>query len=380
MSDSPAPAHAESEFLQRLQAATPRVRVTPALIALNVAAFVALLAAGVPLSGGSAEDYLRFGANFGPLTTGGEWWRTLSCTFVHAGVLHLACNLWALWDGGRLAERLFGHAWFAAIYLFAGVSGSLASLLWRNDAISVGASGAVFGVFGALLAYTLRERGSIPPAVTNRLRASSSVFVAFSLFYGFAAAGIDNAAHLGGLAGGFVMGLIAARPLDAVARARGRARRLALALAVAFAVLPTAASFAPDSSRVYRQALALQQAVDAFVARERALNSGFEAVVAQARDGRLDERSAARELRGPLLAGWDEALAQLAALELDAQAPLRRDYDLLLDYGRRRREMVVALADFMELATPANRQRFLEQRAATEAALAAYRERVGRKR
>jgi len=72
----------------------------------------------------------------------------------------------------------------------------------------------MFGVFGALLAYLTAQRGSVPPEVINRLRISTSIFVVYSLFYGFAQAGIDNAAHVGGLAGGFLMGLIGARPLD----------------------------------------------------------------------------------------------------------------------------------------------------------------------
>ena len=85
------------------------------------------------------------------------------------------------------------------------------------------------GVFGALLAYTFRERGSIPPSMLNRLRISTSIFVTFSLFYGFANSGIDNAAHLGGLVAGTLMGFIAARPLEPAARAHGHARRIALA-------------------------------------------------------------------------------------------------------------------------------------------------------
>ena len=148
--------HSEVEFARRLYATTPRAPVTPALIAINVSVFLIMLAMGMALFGGKADTYLRFGANFAPLTTGGEWWRLLTCTVVHAGVLHLAFNMWALWDSGQLTERLFGSAWFTAIYLFAGVGGSLASMLWQPAAVSVGASGAIFGVFGALLAYLAR--------------------------------------------------------------------------------------------------------------------------------------------------------------------------------------------------------------------------------
>lgn len=369
---------AEAAFAQRLHAATPRVFVTPALLALNVVVFAAMAAMGVGVLGGRPDDYIRFGANFGPLTSGGEWWRLVTCTFIHAGILHLLFNMWALWDSGQLTERLFGNAWFFAIYLYAGICGSVASMLWRNEAVSVGASGAVFGVFGALLAYTLRQRGSIPPSMMNRLRISTSIFVTYSLFYGFAASGIDNAAHLGGLAAGLVAGLLAARPLAAPERARGHGMRIVAGALIVAVTVPAALVFTPDTSRVYRQALALQKAIDAFSAEERRLSGRFDAAAKRAREGR-DDRAALQELRADLIPAWDKAVSQLAALELDATAPMRRDYDILLRYAQARRDMTAALADFLDAGTPASRQRFLDTRAATEAALQEYRERQSKK-
>ena len=370
---------AELAFLHRLYAATPRVYATPVIVALNLIVFLAMVAMGVSIFGGRPDDYLKFGANFGPLTSGGEWWRLVTCTFIHGGVVHLLFNMWALWDGGRLSERLFGNAWFIAIYLFAGVCGSFASMLWRNEAVSIGASGAVFGVFGALLAYTVRERGSIPPSMLNRLRISTSMFVTFSLFYGFANSGIDNAAHLGGLAAGYLMGFIAARPLETAARARGHAQKIALAVVIIAVALPSAARFAPDTSRVYRQALELQKAIESFAADERRLSADFEAMVKQARDNKLDDKTTLRALREKLIPAWNDAVARLAALELDDKAPLRRDYDILLRYAQARRDMTTALADFLESGTPASQQNFIDKRAATETALKEYRERQTKK-
>ncbi len=371
--------HTELAFLQQLREATPRVVVTPALIALNLIVFGAMAAAGVAVLGGRPDDYLKFGANFGPLTSGGEWWRLVTCTFLHAGILHLLFNMWALWDSGHLTERLFGNAWFVAIYLFAGVCGSLASMLWRNEAVSVGASGAIFGVFGALLAYTIRQRGSIPPSMMNRLRISTSIFVTYSLFYGFAAAGIDNAAHLGGLAAGFVMGLIVARPLEPGARAAGQTKRIGLAVLLAAIALPGAALYAPDTSRIYSQALALQKAIDAFAADERKLSASFDEIVKRARDSKLEDKSALKDLRENLLPAWNDAVARLAALELDPKAPLRKDYDILLRYAHARRDMTAALANFLDAGTPESRQDFLDKRATTETALGEYRDRQAKK-
>ena len=366
-------------FAYRLYATTPRAFFTPLLVALNIVVFIWMIADGVAVLGGRPDDYLRFGANFGPLTSGGEWWRLASCLFVHAGILHLVFNMWALWDCGRLTERLFGNAWFVVIYLFAGLCGSLASMLWHNETVSVGASGAVFGVFGALLAFTIRQRGSIPESMLNRLRISTSIFVTFSLCYGFAAAGVDNAAHLGGLAAGFLIGLIGARPLEKNARDHGHAMRIVLAVLVAASAFAAAVHFVPDTSRVYGQALALQKAIDAFAVDEKNLGNTFEALVKRARDAAPDDKTVMSELRADLLPAWDAAIARLSAIELDASAPLRKDYDILLRYAQARRAMTAALADFLESGTPASRQDFLDKRAATESALQEYREQQKRK-
>jgi rhomboid protease GluP len=375
MSDAAAPDDAQQEFLLRLNAVTPRVVVTPALLAINVGVFLVMTALGISVLGGRADEYLRFGANFAPLATGGEWWRLITCTFVHFGILHLAFNLWALWDSGQLTERLFGNGWFAALYLFAGVAGSSASMLWNQQVISAGASGAVFGVFGALLAYLTVQRGSIPADIINRLRVSTSVFVVYSLFYGFAQAGIDNAAHLGGLAGGFVMGLILARPLDPRSHRSGNARRALLAALLAIVTLPTAAWFTPDTSRIYRQAIALQREVATFSNEENRLLVAFQRVVDQTRSGRLSDVAALRELRATVLPAWNGAVARLARVDLDATAPARKDYELLMRYAMARRDTIKAVADYLETNDPAYERMINELRAQADEALMQYRER-----
>jgi len=361
------------EFLRRLRAATPLVVVTPTLIALSSVVFLVMTALGVGFLGGRADEYLRFGANFAPLTTSGDWWRLLTCTFVHFGILHLAFNMWALWDSGQLAERLFGNAWFAALYLFAGTAGSLASMLWSQRVISAGASGAVFGVFGALLAYMTMQRGAIPPATFNRLRISTSVFVTYSLFYGFVQAGIDNAAHLGGLIGGFAIGLIAARPLVPHPRRSFDTRRAVLAVLLAAATLPTAAWLVPDTSRVFRQAIALEKETAAFNIELARLLAAFQDIVRRSQSGQMNNADVLKVLRADMLPEWDAAVARLARVDLDAKAPLRKDFDLLMRYAVARRDMVKAAADFLETNDPAHEQKVADLRAQADAALNQYR-------
>jgi rhomboid protease GluP len=372
MNETPEQAHAEEYFYQRLTAATPRAYVTPLLIAANVAVFAVMVALGIKVLGGRADEYLRFGANFAPLTTGGEWWRLFTCTFIHFGIVHLAFNMWALWDSGRLTERLFGNAWFAVLYVFAGLTGSSVSMLWNQNVISGGASGAVFGVFGALLAYMTAERGAIPPQTLNHLRVSTSTFVVYSLFYGFVQSGIDNAAHLGGLAGGFVMGLILARPLAGPQRTRGHIRRAILAALLAGVTLPTAALLTPDTSRVYREARALQKEVEAFSAEEKRLQTEFTGIVAQSSAKKINAAAALAQLQSDILPAWDAAVARLAAVELDAKAPARKDYDLLMRYATARRDGMRAVADYLATNNPALERKIAEQREIAADALKQY--------
>lgn len=360
------------EFQQRLNEATPHAYVTPALIAANVIVFAAMAALGMRVLGGRADEYLHFGANFAPLTTGGEWWRLFTCIFIHFGIVHLAFSAWALWDSGRLTERLFGNAGFCALYVFAGLCGSSVSMLWNQDVISVGASGAVFGVFGALLAYMTVERGALPPQALNRLRVSTSTFVVYSIFYGFVQSGIDNAAHLGGLGGGFAMGLILARPLDRPLRSNGQVRRAILAMALAIVTLPTAALLTPDTSRVYRQARELQKEIDAFSADEKRLQTAFLGIAAQSRANSIDAPSAVTQLRASLLPEWDAAVTRLARVDLDTNAPARKDYELILRYAKARRDGMRAVADYLDSNDSAHERRITELREQAAAALKQY--------
>ncbi|WP_335487092.1 rhomboid family intramembrane serine protease [Neobacillus niacini] len=153
------------------------------------------------LQGGSTNTstLIKFGAKFNPYIYEGEWWRFITPIFLHIGFLHLAMNSLALYFLGPAVERIFGNARFLFIYLFAGVSGVIASFIFSPN-ISAGASGAIFGCFGALLYFAL-----IYPKLFFRTMGSSVITVLiFNLIFGFTVSIVDNAGHLGGLAGGFL--------------------------------------------------------------------------------------------------------------------------------------------------------------------------------
>lgn len=211
------------QFVDGLRRVTPQVRVTRSLIALNIAVFVLLWLAGAAGNLGNAAQnsmlsrdiVLAWGGNFAPLTTNGQPFRLLTCLFIHWSIMHLFFNLWVLNDIGQLVERVTGSLPFLLVYLLSGFCGSLATVYWSlfgQPAISAGASGAVFGVFGLLLGILIRRHRDFPAELLREHKASCISFLAFNLLFGFVMPNVDFAAHLGGLVGGFVCGLFV-RPI-----------------------------------------------------------------------------------------------------------------------------------------------------------------------
>jgi rhomboid protease GluP len=200
-------------FGQLLAASTPRYFVAPTLIGLNVATFVLMVLLGVSPVNPTAGQLFAWGANYGPATLGGQWWRLLSSTFIHGGIIHLALNMQCLWQLGKLTERLYGNWVFLALYVLSGLGGSVASLWWNPDTVSVGASGAIFGIAGGLVAFLYLGKLPMPRAATRSILSSTMIFVGYNLLYGLSSTGIDNAAHIGGLVTGALVGALLTRPL-----------------------------------------------------------------------------------------------------------------------------------------------------------------------
>jgi membrane associated rhomboid family serine protease len=187
------------------------ITLTHIIFGINAAVFL-----GMALGSGSVMDFpgeelVRWGANFGPFTLSGEWWRLLTNTFLHGGLFHIAINMWCLWDLGALCESLYGPWTFVAIYLACGLGGSLASVAWHPTGISAGASGAIFGLAGALLAGLKLGEFSVPRSALTGVTRSVGIFVVYSLVAGLIFGGrTDNAAHIGGLISGVIVGAIIA--------------------------------------------------------------------------------------------------------------------------------------------------------------------------
>jgi rhomboid protease GluP len=166
----------------------------------------ALVWLAMTLLGGSEDPgiLVLFGAKFTPLILAGQYWRLLSAVFVHVGIAHLMFNAYALFSFGIEVERRFGRARFLALYLLSGIASTTASFV-GSPALSAGASGAVFGLAGASLAYYAAYRDQLG-AAGRRSLTSILVVVGLNLAMGFAAPGIDNLGHIGGLIAGLGLG------------------------------------------------------------------------------------------------------------------------------------------------------------------------------
>ena len=178
--------------------------VTIGLLCFN---FLIWMVAEIFGSTNDANTLVDFGALFGPLIAAGEYWRLFSSLFLHVGLLHLLFNSFALFIFGPIIENLFGKIRFITIYLFSGVSGSLISLYFNPLVVAAGASGAIFGLLGALAAFFLLNR-NILGVFAQKNFIAVIILVAFNMFFGFLIPGVDNFAHLGGFISGLVISTV----------------------------------------------------------------------------------------------------------------------------------------------------------------------------
>jgi rhomboid protease GluP len=179
------------------------IPVTAALVAVNVLVFLLQEIPG-PLSDRIYEDGVLVTQN----VLAGEYWRLFTSMFLHANIEHIFSNMLMLYYVGEAAERMLGSVRYACIYLLSGVAGNLLSMAAETRLgeswVSLGASGAIFGIVGALLVMALRFRGRTGTITVPRI----VLLIAYSLYSGFHTTGTNNWAHIGGLFGGVILTLL----------------------------------------------------------------------------------------------------------------------------------------------------------------------------
>ncbi|MBS1586328.1 MAG: rhomboid family intramembrane serine protease [Bacteroidetes bacterium] len=178
---------------------------TPLLIDVNLLTFIVLTFCDVSIMSISGKELLKFGAERGIEVARGEYWRLLTAMFLHGGLMHLANNMVGLFLAGLILEPLIKPQRFLLLYFTTGVLAGITSIWWHPNVISVGASGALLGLDGAILA--LLAVGLFPKDISKAIFLFIGISAGFSLLFGLSG-GIDNAAHVGGLVSGFVLGLI----------------------------------------------------------------------------------------------------------------------------------------------------------------------------
>ena len=180
--------------------------VTYSLIFICILVFILMYVLG----NGSTDNYtlLVFGANVDTLTKNGDYYRLFTSMFLHIGILHLLCNMYSLYIIGKEVENVFGKVKYLIIYLLSGIAGSILSLAFNHNTICAGASGAIFGLLGALLYFGYYYRTYLGVTLTR----SIIPVIVLNLIIGFTSSGIDNAAHIGGLVGGILIAMAVGVP------------------------------------------------------------------------------------------------------------------------------------------------------------------------
>ncbi|HZQ67811.1 MAG TPA: rhomboid family intramembrane serine protease [Terriglobales bacterium] len=184
--------------------------VTKTLVGINCAVFLLMTVSGVSPVDPAPKQLIQWGADWGPLALTAQPWRMLSSNYVHIGLFHIALNMWCLWNLGFLAEVIFDRWTYILAYTACGIAGSLASLWWHPLSVGAGASGAIFGLAGALIAALYLGKLPIPKEALKGTLKSLLTFAGYNLVFGAVGRFIDNSAHIGGLLMGLLIGAVMA--------------------------------------------------------------------------------------------------------------------------------------------------------------------------
>jgi rhomboid protease GluP len=188
-----------------------RYPLTYGIIVLNSAFFLLCVVLGGSFIDIDLKTLVDLGALYGPVVVlKGEWWRLLSAMFLHGGMTHILMNMVSLYIIGRGMELYFSKTAYIVIYLLSGLIGGMASLYMHPESVGIGASGAIFGVFGALAGFLFARRHQIASGGKEVMK-DFAVILGLNLLLGFSIESIDMSAHIGGLIVGLIGGFVIAK-------------------------------------------------------------------------------------------------------------------------------------------------------------------------
>lgn len=318
--------------------------VTLGLLGLNGVVFALMWASGAGFLHAVNEVSLAWGAGFGPATQDHQWWRLFTAMFVHFGVVHLGLNLWALWDIGRVVERAYGSLRMGAIYVVSGLVGNLASLVVQgNQVISGGASGAIFGLYGALIAFLWRERKLIERGEFRWVMGTSALFPLLMLLLGWWVPEIDNAAHAGGLLAGALLGYsIAPRwdPGPSTPAAPSWGSGLLLTAGVLALLLSL-----PDPAYRFGEETQAREAIRRFLHEERQIHQRWAVLMSFRAGERLSFDQLAEQVDQQITTAYQQSFEQLSAVQPVSAVPSQQTLSQLQAYAALRTAAAHKLAE-----------------------------------
>ena len=329
-----------------LEIRQPNVSITKLILLINCLVFIVMLLNGAGFWHSPNLIQLNWGANFGPATQDGQWWRLLSAVFLHFGVVHLLLNSWSLWDAGQLAERMYGHWRFVAIYLASGLCGNLLSLANHgNAAVSGGASGAIFGIYGAVLIFLWRERATLSAQEFKWLFGGGLVFGMATIALGFIVQGIDNSAHIGGLLTGVMFGIVLAKPIHARTMPIPiRLSAFALIIITAFALYKNM----PAPKYRWSDELLVRNKINAFLFEDQAINRSWLDIMYKSKQGEMTFEQLTRRIDGDIVKPYELNFIELSQLPNNAAMPSAGQLEGLINYTQKRKDETKAMLEALK--------------------------------
>mgnify|MGYP002631635981 CR=1 FL=1 len=281
--------------------------VTWLLITANVVMFCVMVANGVSFTSPGPATLFEWGANFPPATANGQWWRLLTCMFLHFGFAHLAVNMMGLWYLGRTVEKLVGKAGFAITYIVSGIAGEFATLAWSPIGMSAGASAALFGTAGTLIGFVLLRRDLLQNVAMKQLLKNLTMALIADFTVGPIVFRMNNAAHATGLFCGFVCGLILSQHLSPAMIPRRKIRNLTTVV-VAMIVLPVIAMTLPEALPNVPGELQQRNAV------QRKAYGTIDSLAELSKTGQLNDAEYAKRIEEDVLPMWIESKSRIERL------------------------------------------------------------------
>ena len=326
-----------------LKPRSPVIWATKLLIAINMVVFIAMLFNGAGLWHSPNNIQLTWGANFGPATQDGEWWRLASVMFLHFGVVHLVLNCFSLWEVGQLTERMYGKLSFVIIYFASGLFGNLFSLVLQgNVAVSGGASGAIFGLYAALLTFLWREKSHISGVEFRWLFWGAFGLALATMVLGFVIPGIDNAAHIGGFIAGGLTSIIFSKPIWA--KPFSMKMSLATSFLMVLLIATLVKSISPPKYR-WSEELLLRNEISQFLYEDQSINRSWLDIVNKNKQGIISANDMAEQIDSAIVNQYDESFEKLSKLPANPNLPSAVQLENILQYAQQRKQESKAIVD-----------------------------------